>query len=101
MIKSFVLLFKLLDEARDKTQLHPPAAFDLSGFEIKYSPCNRRNCVLVKTAFAGSPRTGGLGHPPLSKLRMKRPRRDGIAIQVHHKQGKVSTPGPFLPARQT
>lgn len=71
MIKSFVLLFKLLDKAREKTQLHPPAVFDLSGFEIKCSPCNRHNCVLVKTA---SPITQGSGLPPLSTLRTKSPR---------------------------
>lgn len=41
MIQSFVLLFKLLAKAKDKTQLRPPAAFDLSGFEIKYSPLHK------------------------------------------------------------
>lgn len=71
MIKSFVLLFKLLDKARDKTELHPPAAFDLSGFEIKYSPRHRRNSVLVKTASAGARITQGLGLPPLSMVRTK------------------------------
>ena len=86
---------------RDKTQLHPPAAFDLSGFEIKYSPCNRRNCVLVKTASPGSPITRGLGLPPLSTLRTKSPEAaETPLVQVHHKQGLLFTPGPFLPARQ-
>lgn len=74
MIKSCVLLFKLLDKARDKTQLRLPAAFDLLGFEIKYSHCDRHNCVLVKTASLGSSITWGLGLPPLSMLRRKSPK---------------------------
>lgn len=75
MIKSFVLLFKLLDKARDKTQLHLPAAFDLSGFEIKYSPCNRHNCVLVKTASPGSAITWVFGAPSTQHLKNKKPQK--------------------------
>jgi len=38
MTESFVLLFQLLEKAREKMQLLPTAAFALPGFEIKYSP---------------------------------------------------------------